>query len=95
MSSRAVMLVTVFVVGSTFLLAWLFSWPLVRAGLLAPVVVAVTGILAFWGLVALRSLHDASRPRQAVAVAVVVLVILVIAQVVVARAGIDLPHEGF
>src|SRR3954453_20336089 len=85
--------VVAFVVVGTLLLAWLARWPVTRAGMLAPVFVFLGGGLAFWGLVGLQSLRDASRPRRAAALAVAFLLVLVIVQLVLNRLGVKLPDE--
>ena len=93
MLSRRNVLVSAFVVTGPLLLAWLARWPLTRAVLFAPVLVVLAGIGAFFGLVALRSLRDASRPRQATIVTVAVLLVLLIVQLVLNRLGVKLPRE--
>jgi NO-binding membrane sensor protein with MHYT domain len=80
---------------TTLLLVGLAGWSFTRALLLAPVLVAVAGILAFWGLIALTSLRDASRPRRAMALAAALLVVLAIVQLVLNHYGVQLPDERF
>ena len=47
--------------------AWIMGWPLERAVYLAPVLVvcvlAVAGLLLFWGKVAWAQLQESGRPR--------------------------------
>jgi hypothetical protein len=88
-------IVSGFLVVTTLLLAWLARWPVTRAGMLAGVFVVLGGLLGFWVLVALRSLRDASRPRQAIVLVVAALVVLVVAQLVLSSLGVKLPKEGF
>jgi hypothetical protein len=94
-SRGAIVWVSAFVVVSTFAVAWLLRWPLVRAGMLAPVYVAVGGILGFWGLVLLRSMRDASRPRRVMVGAALLLLVLLAVQLVLNRLGVKVPDQQF
>jgi hypothetical protein len=87
-------IVSGFLAVAVLLVAWLARWPLSRAVLLAPVFAVLGGIVAFWGLVALRSLRDASRPRRAAVVVAAALVVLAIVQLILNRLGVTLPKEG-
>src|SRR3954463_10467021 len=80
---------------TTLVLTMLVHWPVTRAVLLAPVFVVLAGLAAFWGLVALSSVRDASRPRRVMAIAATVLVVLAVVQLVLNPLGVTLPSERF
>jgi hypothetical protein len=94
-SRSTIVWVSAFVVVTTAAVAWLARWPLVRAGMLAPVYVAIGGLLAFWGLVLARSWRDASRPRRVAVVAAAVLLLLLVVQLVLSRLGVKVPNRTF
>jgi hypothetical protein len=88
-------IVTAFLALATLVLTVLAHWSMTRAVLLAPVFVFLAGLAGFWGLIALTSLRDASRPRRVMAIAATVLVVLAIAQLVLNHLGVTLPDERF
>jgi hypothetical protein len=95
-SSRAgIAAVSAFVVVSTLMVAWIARWPLTRAGMLAPVYVAVGGILGFWVLVLARSWRDSSKPRRIAVVTGAVLLVLLVVQLVLNRLGVHIHPRTF
>lgn len=76
------------------LTAWLLSWPLSKAVVLAPVIVvggaAAVGLLLLWGKVALASLRESRHPRRVLAYWLLGLALLVLLTVL----GVKLPNEG-
>jgi hypothetical protein len=95
-SSRAgIAAVSAFVVVSTLMVAWLARWPLTRAGMLAPLYVALGGILGFWALVLARSWRDSSKPRRVAVITGAVLLVLLVVQLVLNRLGVHLHPKTF
>jgi len=73
--------------------AWLMDWPLERAVYLAPVLVvcvlAVAGLLLFWGKIAWIQLQESGRPRFWLGVWAAGIAFVVLLTVL----GVNLPRE--
>ncbi len=73
--------------------AWLLSWPLQKAVVLAPVIVAfvgtAVGIVVFWSRVAYESLKASRNPRLMLALAAGLVALIG----VLTALGIELPRE--
>jgi len=91
--SARLVLVSFAVTALVLLAAWLLSWPLEKAALLAPVIVVFVavalGVLVFWGRVAWDGLR-ASRHQRWIVVGALSLVALV---AVLTLLGVQLPRE--
>lgn len=80
------------VVALSFLVAWLFSWPVEKAMFLAPVIVVCVGLLAFlfvlWIRIALLEFRKVRNQRRWI-VAAITFVALVI---LLSALGLELPR---
>jgi predicted acyltransferase len=81
-SGRRIAAVSVACVGLVLLAAWALHWPLEKAVLLAPVIVATVGVtivlFLFWIKVAVDALRRQRHPRRIVAAGVAALAVLVV-----------------
>jgi hypothetical protein len=75
------------------LASWLLSWPLEKAALLAPVIVAFVavalGLLVFWGRVAWDGFRGSRHQRWIVAGAVSLVALVTVLTIL----GVQLPRE--